>query len=101
MSASIGNRFVDERLVSAEFAVCNQRSKHLDHHTHTEQRRDVGRIVRRRYLDDFEPTTARRRHQAEQLERLARQKSARLGPTRAGHEATIDGVDIERYEGLV
>src|SRR5260370_3731997 len=86
---SIGNRLVDQRLVSAEFAVRDKRSEHLDHHAHPEQRCDVGRIVRGRYLDDFESANALRRHQASELERLARQESAGFRPSRAGHEAAI------------
>ena len=59
------------------------------------QRRDVGGVVGRRDLDHLQAAHAFRGDQAQELERLARQEAAGLGPAGAGHEAAIDGVDVE------
>ena len=82
--------------MGAELAVRDQRAQRLDDNAHAQQRRNVGRVIRRRDLDNFEPADALRDHKPEELQRFTRQKAAGLGPTGAGHEPAIDRVDIER-----
>src|SRR5438552_13056359 len=96
MTASISDGLVDDGFVAAELAVRHHGAERLDHHPYADQRRDVGRVVRRRHLDDLEAAEAFGRDEAEKLQRLARQETAWLRPAGAGHEAAIDRIDVER-----
>src|SRR5579871_659476 len=95
MVTSIGNGLVDDRFVAAELAMRDHGAQRLDDDAHADQRRDVRRIVRRRYFYDLKAAKTFGGNEPQDLQRLARQESARLRPARSRNEAAIDRVNVE------
>jgi hypothetical protein len=58
------------------------------------QRRDVGVVVRGTDLYDLHAAQSLLGDKPDQLQRLAGEEAAGLGPARAGHERRLDGIDV-------
>mmetsp|Transcript_15444 Transcript_15444/g.50774 ORF Transcript_15444/g.50774 Transcript_15444/m.50774 type:complete len:277 (-) Transcript_15444:471-1301(-) len=88
--------FVDDVLVGAHFASGHHRPEHVHTQAEAHQAGDVRHVVRRAHLYELHPAQPFGGDEADEFERLAREKAAGLRPAGAGDERRLKRVDVVR-----